>query len=674
MKKTVFISAMSAFIALSMISCAFFEDETEDYWSERKNTSSSSTPYVLTKYSDGMIDAAKTQDKWEAVNCHDPKLFQDDDGTYYVYATDASCGNIGYTGIHIRYSTDLVNWKGVSHSAISGHWDEDFLAWEGFKASSSDVKQGNSNYTAVTWAPTVIKQNGLYNADVSMGGSKYACSSIVLAIASNAKGPFYPASYISSYTGSNSTVKAIKSTLEALGVEYKQNFLVRYCPYNIGAKGSITSEALGSNGAAIDGTEFSIPDYSKCNNNRYGCIDPEFVYDISTGEIKTYTIGSNTCYAMTYGSWLNGIVLCYVDADSLKPVALGNFTYNDVSYTLGDEMDISFDEAACTTSVSNAMIGHSNSSSSDRFLLLGVPLIGGASTTSAPSNGAATAYEGAQLIYNSETNYYYMITSCGALKWEYRCAIGRSSSINGEYDDAGGVDMWLGTSNYAKYHEIGSKIIGSHVLESEYSFRSQGGLSVLRTKNGKIMFACHSRTNFQPEYYFYLQCHQMFFNAEGWPVLNQNEYYDNYSGITDDGSESFTALSLSKIAGTYYTIMTVRGTTTSTAAACGLYGGDSTSVNEEDATPTTSREIVISSSGEISGAYSGSVTLGSDGYSATIKLNNLGTFYGYFMNAMDWARKDSSLDDHRTITFTTLCSDTSATEKGEYFWGNRVSN
>jgi len=665
---------------------------------EASSNTSSLDSYVSTKYANLATEVRTSQSSWSAGNCHDPKLFQDDDGTYYVYATDASCGNVEKTGLNIRYSTDLVNWTTLSYSAFQGHWDEDFLAWEGFTAKSSDTAHSNSSYTAVSWAPTVIKQNDLYymyhgvNADVSITNtssstSTIAASSIVLAIASSAKGPFYPASYISSYTGTDSDITAIKSKLTELSVTYKQNFLVRYCPYYYTNKGSsdstngVLTSSISSNGAKLDGTSLSVPDYNSCNNCRYGCIDPEFVFDVATGKLMEYTIGSNTCYAITYGSWMNGIVLAYVDAVSLKPVALGNFSVDDTSYTLGDELDFSLDYAACTSSVTNAMTGHSNSNATDRFLLLGCPLIGGAKSSSMPNNGASTAYEGAQLFYNSNTNYYYMISSCGGLMWEYRCALGRSSEINGEYVDAGGKDMWLGTSSYSEYHAIGSKIIGSQVLNGEYSVRSQGGLSVLHGSNGKIYFANHSRVNYLEQYHFLLQIHQMFFNSDGWPVLNQNDYYDDYTDITSDGTESLSPLTASEISGDYDTILTVRGTTSSTASACGIYDGNSDKVNAEDATTTESKTMTLYEDGSIGGTdenYTGTWTLDNDGYSITLVLsdkdeNLLGIFKGYVLNAVDWNLKGTSVE-RRTITFTTLCSDSSATEAGEYFWGNRTGD
>ena len=666
-------------VSLAFLGCPTTEEESEE--STTTEGKKSSVPvsksgmvsgavttgwdYVKTKYSKDT--SGNNQTTWNAVNCHDPKLFQDDDGTYYVYATDASVGNQGFVGVHVRWSKDLVSWEGSGNSALNGYWDTDQLIWEDYVASSGEVRQNNGDYGAYTWAPTVIKLNSLYymyhgvNADVGTGSKKRPGSSIVLAIASNAKGPFYPASFISNYTagsdiyGNDGDILSIKAILEGLGVTYKQNFLVRYT-----VEGSNLTPLRTP---SYDGETLATPEeqramWSKTNNSWFGCIDPEFVFDIATGKLMEYSKGSNTCYALIYGSWLKGIALVYVDKISLKPVATMEATYGGRTYAVGDELEVSLDEVNTT-----------QSSSGPR--MLGTQLTG----------GSGCGYEGAQLFYNSETQYYYLITSCGGLEYEYRCTLGRSKTIEGPYLDASGRSMSdndiSSTAGDAKfYHNVGSKIIGAYALGNDYPFRCQGGLSVLRTSTGKIIFACHTRTNFQPGYYFYLQCHQMFFNSEGWPVLNQNEYYSDYKTYTTDGTESLTTLKLADIAGSYDTILTVRGSDTAAVSTLGIYGADNISdvVSKQDAVPTVSKTLTILDDGTITGSnYTGSVSLAADGYTATIELkdaagNMLGTFHGYFMHAVDWARRSG---ERRTITFTTLCSETSAAEAGEFFWGNK---
>ena len=610
--------------------------------------------YVQTKYSGGMSEAASTtQTDWHTANCHDPKLFQDDDGTYYVYSTDAACGNSEHVGLTVRSSKDLVNWTTHDHSAIYGYWDESMLYWEGFNASSNpDTVHSNTSYTASTWAPTVIKQNDLYymyhgfntTSGTSAGKSDYIC----LAIASSAKGPFYPASYISSYSGGKADVLAIQKKLKALGVTYTNNALVRY------ARSAKSCSAKGT--PALNGTAVSSVAFSESDNGRFGCIDPEFVFEITTGKLMEYTVGTNTCYAMTYGSWLNGIALCYVDKVSLKPIyydyagdgAKTSITVDGTTYTTGDELNCSLDKANYV---------YYGKAYKGNYGCLGVRIAG----------GYGAAYEGAQLIHNATTGYYYLFVSMGTLDYEYRVGVGRSKNLTKNYVDAKNTSMLLTNSSsdknyYANYHNIGSKIIGGFQIGSEYSYRCQGGQSILRNASGDILFANHTRTNFQAGYYFYLQVHKMMFNGAGWPVLNMNEYYQ----------DTLTSLTLSDIAGTYDMVHTITGTGTSSFTP---YGGSAVTYNTYDETPTTSKSITIDSSGNITGNYKGTLTLGSDGYSISIKLKSssgatLGTFKGFVMNAVDYGR-GASLSSSKTIHITSLCASSTATSGGCYFFGNK---
>ncbi len=629
---------------------------------------------VKTKYNTSFNPNTNAQ--FRDIHCHDPKLFQDDDGTYYVYSTDASCGYEEYSGIVIRKSTDLVNWEGVGNSAIQGFWDEDFLAWEGFIANSTETKhKAISDYGAVTWAPSVIKQNGLYymyhgvSANVlKTSGETAMVSSIVLAIATKATGPFYPCDVISNfneadysnttvkgkkYLAAASDIKVIKATLESLGVRYDQSFLVRHIR-DVGANDSSVGK--------LDGIACPEPDYTKSLNGRFGCIDPEFVYDVSTGNLMEYTINGNVCYALNYGSWMDGIAVVYVDKVSLKPIykdysngTKTSITIDGVTYNEGEELNVPLDYA------NYVYYGSSSNGNTGNTGCLGTRVAG----------RTYAGYEGAQVIYSSETGYYYVFVSMGDLNYEYRVGCGRSENLMGPYKDASGYNMELSTNkadvNYwTKYHAIGSKIIGASQFADEYGFRCQGGQSILRTSAGKIIFACHTRTNFRPGYFFYLQCRQLFFTKDGWPVLNQNEYYNEYSNYTSDAKETLTPIAPSKIAGNYDVILTERGTESSIPE---IFGESlENEFNTKDAAVAKSKKMTLSSDGKISGAYTGTWTLDSDGYSITLEISQ-GTFKGYVMHAVDFARKNST--NYRTIHITSLCSDTNDLAKGEYLFANK---
>ena len=375
-----------------------------------------------------------------------------------------------------------------------------------------------------------------------------------------------------------------------------------------------------------------------------------------------YNIEGNVCYALNYGSWMSGIAVIYVDKVSLKPIYYdyaGNsktsITVEGTTYNQGDELDIPLDYA------NYVYYGSSANGYTGNYGCLGVRVAG----------GYYAGYEGAQVIYSSETNYYYVFVSMGDLKYEYRVGCGRSDTLLGNYYDASGINMVLtnnddDVNNYKNYHAIGSKIIGAAQFADEYGWRCPGGQSILRTADGKIIFSCHTRTNFRPGYFFYLQCRQLFFTSDGWPLLNQNEYYNEYSSYTTDSKESLTAIPPSKIAGTYDTILTERSAAVSVPE---IYGENITrEYSTTDANVTKSKKMTLTSDGRITGAYTGSWSLDPDGYSITLEIAQ-GTFTGYVMHAVDYARKNTT--SYRTIHITTLCSDTSDSAKGEYLFANK---
>ncbi len=561
---------------------------------------------VLTKYANANAFNG-SQDVWGPLNCHDPKIFQDDDGTYYVYSTDAAIGGAGQKGLQIRTSKDLVHWTSISKSAIQRKWDKDWLKWVNFSMAN-----------ASTWAPTIIKQNGLYYlihgiiTDSRSPGNPDAA--IALTISSSPTGPFWPAAQAASKD------PKIGEVLNKLGVTYTQSNIVRYTWYDRtwdDDDKSITEQYC-YNLANYDTHSAQEADTAGAWTYGFGGIDPEFVTDVATGKNVEYDIKGRKCYGFTYGSWKGGIALMYLDCVSLKPVNPAD----------GKEIDAPAD------TVQGAF---------------GVCVAG----------GFGAAYEGAQIIYNSENGYYYCFVSMGSLDWDYRVGVGRSKSVTGPYLDAGGKSMYLDASvSGTGYHEIGSKIIGGCELEKEFSFRCQGGQSILRSQDGKILFACHARTNFLPGYYFFLQVHQLFFTDDGWPVLNQNEYYED-----KNFTEKLTALKASDIAGNYDAILTVRGSEQSDYKPFGQ--NEPVTVVTADGVPTTSKMISLSADGKVSGAYNGSWTLGADGYSFTVSLDGLGSFRGYVLKAVDWARKKGKT--RQTISFTTIDGEKS----GEYFWGNK---
>lgn len=229
--------------------------------------------YVSTKYSTSTAAVTASDANpatWGALNCHDPDIFQDTDGTYYVFSTDASYGGVWGGGIQVRKSTDLVNWTCLSSPAITV-WDQEMLNWCGFSATYAS---GGTATTPYTWAPCVVKLNGKYymyhGVITTLAGQIRAW--IGLAIADSVTGPYIPAASYNSTTYPTSTV--VRYTWTA-------------------TTGTITAGSLNVSGGSY--------------NTGYGAIDPSLTYDTS-GNLW-----------MSYGSWKGGIAILQLDASTGLP-------------------------------------------------------------------------------------------------------------------------------------------------------------------------------------------------------------------------------------------------------------------------------------------------------------------------------------------------------------------
>ena len=554
--------------------------------------------------------------------CHDPKLFQDDDGTYYVYSTGWQ------DGIQIRKSNDLAHWEKIDTSPLASEskksdiygkmvWDDDFLKWTGCATNAGELFNTDYYRTSVkpeSWAPTVIKQDGKYYmlhgivSDCQTVRNKpHRAGCITMAISDSPEGPFLPAQQYN-------------------GELYEQSSLVR-CVWSR-TKNQSPSE-IGYEGC-----------FNSCDenwNSGFGTIDPEFVVDIATGKLYIEKIGDTDCYAVTYGSWLGGIALLYVDSKTLKPVCTtaGVSSFDGQFYNVGDAMNAPAD------SISGNQ---------------GVKIAG----------GLGAAYEGAQVIFNSENGFFYIFVSMGNLFHEYRVGVGRSRKITGPYLDTSDNAMSFSyTSDAAKYHLFGGKILGAwqfgETSGDEYGFRSPGGQSILRDLSGRILLANHTRTNYFPTGNFTVQIHQMFFNENNWPVLNMNDFNGENAHLA--------ALSKREIAGKYAVNLTRRAAHTDFVETT---DGNTQEANAADGKESFSVIAKLAANGKIEGAYTGTWSTENGLISLTVFQQNgdfLGNFDGIVMYATDNARKNGKKS--ATVTFSALCS-SEGEKEGEYIFGNKM--
>ena len=101
-------------IVLSFVNLVFTGCPSSAGGGDDSGSSSSSSSDDLASLDSVVKNKYKSTSNSAYWGVHDPKLFQDTDGTYYCYSTGWN------TGVQIRSSSDAVTWKYVKSSAFSG--------------------------------------------------------------------------------------------------------------------------------------------------------------------------------------------------------------------------------------------------------------------------------------------------------------------------------------------------------------------------------------------------------------------------------------------------------------------------------------------------------------------------------------------------------------------------
>ncbi|MBE5951814.1 MAG: glycoside hydrolase family 43 protein [Lachnospiraceae bacterium] len=220
------------------------------------------------------------QDTPKRITCHDPSIFKDKDGTYYIFGTHITGG----------YTSDLRNWTNLEATfratLFSQSVKDEIRAWN----KDSTV----SNWYDYLWAPDIIYNEtmGKYCIYLSANGDNWV-SNIVLLTSDNVRGPYeYAGSVV--YGGFDENTWSQMDGEQATG---ESELPERY--YKFGLK-----------------------------NGRWGikwpnCIDPCVFYD---EEGKLW---------MSYGSWSGGIFILELDEET------GLRDYN-VTYECNDHSDAYF--------------------------------------------------------------------------------------------------------------------------------------------------------------------------------------------------------------------------------------------------------------------------------------------------------------------------------------------
>lgn len=134
-----------------------------------------------------------------------------------------------------------------------------------------------------------------------------------------------------------------------------------------------------------------------------------------------------------------------------------------------------------------------------------------------------TAIEGPFIIYNPETDYFYLFVSYDSLNDFYNVRVARSKSIDGPYEDFDGNCMLNQEINPEK---VGTKLLGGYQFSEEPILYAPGHNSIL--VDGDDFFLVHHARRKTHSDQFFLQVRSLFWLENGWPVVAPCEYNGDY--------------------------------------------------------------------------------------------------------------------------------------------------
>ncbi len=148
--------------------------------------------------------------------------------------------------------------------------------------------------------------------------------------------------------------------------------------------------------------------------------------------------------------------------------------------------------------------------------------------------GGEDVVEGPYVFYNATTEYYYLMTSYGALMTTYNMRIARSKNPDGPYVDIEGTDLATSNRN-GKQH--GNVVAGNYKFSAANGYAAMGHNSVIKDKNGRYFVVYHSRRQTSGDQVttgHNLFVSQLYFNEEGWPVMSPCAYVGEKAGTVEE--------------------------------------------------------------------------------------------------------------------------------------------
>jgi len=260
--------------------------------------------------------------------------------------------------------------------------------------------------------------------------------------------------------------------------------------------------------------------------------------------------------------------------------------------------------------------------------------------------------EGAYILYSPDSKYYYLFVSFGGLDANggYNIRVARSLNPDGPYLDAAGTDMATVKANPAlplfddaSIAPHGQKLMGSHQYAlaagetgTALGYVSPGHNSAYYdAAAGKYFLVFHTRFPGQGEAHE-VRVHEMFINADGWPVVAPLRY----APLSKNATTLSADVTAADAVGTYKVIN---------------HGKDIS------ATIKQSQVVTLAAGGAVSGALAGTWThLG--GNKISVALSDGATYNGVL--SRQWNTNANAFE----VTFTVQ------SKAGVSLWGVRTGN
>ena len=260
--------------------------------------------------------------------------------------------------------------------------------------------------------------------------------------------------------------------------------------------------------------------------------------------------------------------------------------------------------------------------------------------------------EGAYVLYSPESKYYYLFVSFGGLdaNGAYHIRVARSLNPDGPYVDGAGTDMAAVKANPAlplfddaSIAPHGQKLMGNHQFAlaagetgTPPGYVSPGHNSAYYdAASGKYFLLFHTRFPGQGELHE-VRVHEMFINADGWPVAAPFRYVP----LSKHATTLAAQVAVADVAGTYKMVN---------------HGKDISAAIKP------SQVVTLAAGGAVSGALSGTWTH-QGGNKVSIVLSDGTTYNGVL--SRQWNSNASAF----VVTFTVQ------SKAGVALWGARTGN